>query len=178
MCFACGSLGELVDCLFGGLDQALCVASLALLSTHCFLRFVILIFIRTTEGFWPLANHPGRSTTLAMYISPKVGGKPRGLPGPTLCRSVAGFFDDDNATPDENVENRIRIHKKSFVRQMGNRYENVTTRFRARSLEYPPLQAYSFNQIYDRFLTIMTFIFTTFTSRQLQRIHLVVLRII
>lgn len=96
----------------GGLDQALCVASLALLSTHCFLRFVILIFIRTTEGVCSRVNHPGRSTKLAMYISPQVGRKPRGLPGPTLRRSVAGFFDDDDATPDENVENRIRIQKK------------------------------------------------------------------
>lgn len=57
--------------------------------------------------------------------------------------------------------------------------DNTTTRFLALSLEHSPtLQAYSFNQIYDRFLTIMTLIFTTFTSRQLQRIHLGVLRII
>lgn len=166
-----------MDCLFGGLDQALCVASLALLSTHCFLRFVILIFIRTTEGFWSLVNHPGRSTTLAMYISPKGWWKARGLPGPTLRRSVAGFFDDDDATPDENVENRIRIQKK-FCSTNGQPVTKTSRLVSEREAwNIPPLQAYSFNQIYDRFLTIMTFIFTTFTSRQLQRIHLVVLRI-
>lgn len=101
-----------MDCLFGGLDQALCVASLALHSTHCFLRFVILIFIRTTDVVWSLVNHSGRSTTLAMYIFPQSWWKALRSTRPTLRRSVAGFFDDDDATPDENVENRIRIQKK------------------------------------------------------------------
>lgn len=51
-------------------------------------------------------------------------------------RSVAGFYDDD-ATPDENAENRTRIRNNLF-----DKWAAVTQtfmiRFRAQWLEYPP----------------------------------------